>query len=156
MVSEITHVFPDEITFEVEHDDIYISPYIHLVAPESDLENLRHADEFVAPQQIQVIYSYPFSKKFTFTHDSGDSKGFTLAKLASTIAEQYQKMYQEEENYIAPEPDNPEHLISITGMLNRRTTHGPYGIWGHVLSDLVLHTIVRKPGTNIYWLEIDS
>ncbi len=40
-------------------------------------------------------------------------------------------------------------------MLNRETTHGPHGIWGHSLGDLVLHTVSQVKG-NLFDLGVDS
>lgn len=40
-------------------------------------------------------------------------------------------------------------------MLNRETTTGPHGIWGHSLGDLVLHT-VEQIEDNLFSLGVDS
>jgi hypothetical protein len=39
-------------------------------------------------------------------------------------------------------------------MFNRKQSEGPYGIWGHYITDLVLGGITLKNGK--YYLQIDS
>ena len=41
-------------------------------------------------------------------------------------------------------------------LINRAATDGTYGIWGHDLGDLVLHTIYYAPTSGEICLGIDS
>ena len=138
--------FPTKITFAV-NDNGNLSRYVNLADPERDIEHMQKPDEYVVPAVISVHYDYPFHSPATFKHTSHDNRGFTRAQLARTIVEQYRKMYEDEHAAVS----DPGH---IPDMFNRQTSSGPYGIWGHDLSDLVLHTI-RKKG-NIYELGVDS
>lgn len=43
-----------------------------------------------------------------------------------------------------------------SSMINRAPTNGKYGIWGHSLGDLVLHTVHYDPTGKVIKLGIDS
>jgi len=128
-----------------------VSPYIPLASPSAAIEGQRFPDEIVIPlQTIRVEYEYPFNNPAAFTHQADKPEGFTRAHLARQISSQYQRIYQEEEAAVG----NPGH---IRGMYNRKRSKGPYGIWGHDLEDLVLHSVTQdsfKP--DLFRLGIDS
>lgn len=96
---------------------------------------------------IEIKYDYPLSVSHKFKHHSNNIKGFTRKELSEQIMKHYKDIYKEEEEIVG----NPGH---IPGMLNRRTSDGPHGIWGHDIGDLILHTIHVRDGT--YTLGIDS
>lgn len=83
--------------------------------------------------EIEIEYDYPLSvtvhKSFTNNTDS-----WTRQELANAIAQGYQQIYDEE--------NATQKEEFIPGMLNRTRTNGPYGIWGHVISDLYLEEVV--------------
>ncbi|KAN0027197.1 hypothetical protein ACTFIU_009884 [Dictyostelium citrinum] len=54
----------------------------------------------------------------------------TNVELLAIYSRAFQYIYEEEEKEVG----NPGH---IPGLLNRDTSHGRYGVWGHDLSDLV-------------------
>ena len=124
-------------TIEFETRDAYgpgeHSPYISIASPETTYEN---PDEVVITQNdITVEFSYPLSKAVTFDFHSNNGNGFTREQLEDLVTSTYQKIYEEEEESTQVEPGH------IPGMLNRNTTNGKYGIWGHDIEDLVLHTL---------------
>jgi hypothetical protein len=96
---------------------------------------------------VEIKYDYPLSVSHKFKHHSTNIKGFTRKELSEQIMKHYKDIYKEEEEIVG----NPGH---IPGMLNRRTSDGPHGIWGHDIGDLILHTIHVRDGT--YTLGIDS
>lgn len=135
-----------EITFKVRYPD-GDSPYISLANPDEDLKYLQNPNEFVIHEtKIKIRYDYPLKGKHVFEYEN--TQGFTRKELALLISSQYHEIYEKEE----AEVGNPGY---IPGMLNRKASHGPYGIWGHDLGDLVLHT-VEKGKDGIYNLGIDS
>lgn len=150
--------FPEEIKFEspypegVAEDEDEKDPYISLAHP-GNLKKVENGDEFVTPPVIIVEYDYPLSKEFYFVHCSLSPKGFTRAELALSISNTYKKIYRDEED-AAGNPGN------VPGMMNRAESNGPYGIWGHDLGDLLLHTVILENGKKfnlpLYTLGIDS
>ena len=67
-----------------------------------------------------------------------DIKGMTRENFVDLVTRCYREIYEAEANTSSVEPTN------IPGMLNRVSTNGDYGIWGHDLSDLALHTLYVK------------
>jgi hypothetical protein len=72
----------------------------------------------------------------------------TRREVVNKVVECYERIYREEDAALAA----PARLIP--GSLNRETTSGPYGIWGHVLSDLMLCTL--NVNGNKLSVEVDS
>jgi hypothetical protein len=101
--------------------------------------------------KIKIIFSYPLTKAFTFEYLSNDSKGFTRKEISEYIMTQYKDIYNEEEA-------NQGHPgFMAPNILNRAQSYGKYGIWGHDIEDLYLHTLYEnKDEDNIYTLGIDS
>ena len=133
------------------------SPYVHLDKPDEDLKRMRDRDQIVfTGTELTLILDYPLRDELRFTITASRPNGFTRAELAKKISEVYQRVYQEEAatTKVAVIPPNERK-----GLQNRNETNGKYGIWGHDLSDLVLHTveISREPdGKAVASLGIDS
>jgi len=107
----------------------------------SSLEN--HNKILTRRQKITIVFDYPMNTSAKFTYTS--KNGFTYRSFFKCVYGGYKKIYKEE----GPNPG------MIPGMWNRRPTHGKYGIWGHVITDLVLTSATEvKPG--IFTLGIDS
>lgn len=138
-------IFPRIIKFF--HKNYNEEMYICLKNPNNDIKNLRNHKEIVTPNIIKVIYNYPLSRKFVFEHISKNKNGFSKKELIKVISKQYNIIYKEEKNTSIIKPG----YISY----NRNITNGKYGIWGHDLEDLDLHTIY-KSYDNVYELGIDS
>ena len=67
----------------------------------------------------------------------------------------YENIYEEERRTSTL----PEETMNERGGLplaNRAPTNGTYGIWGHVLPDLLLHTVYYLPAKNEIHLGIDT
>lgn len=90
------------------------------------------SDLVIEAKLIKLEIDYPISKpvKFTFTSDTG----FTRKALAEIIANTYREIYDDEKDSTTVTPGN------VPGMLNRNRTNGRYGIWGHDIGDLILHS----------------
>ena len=85
---------------------------------------------------VRFVIDYPLSnpKSIVLTHEDGS--GWTKQEFADAVRVEYKTIYEEE----AAAVGDPGHL---PGMLNRRSSNGPHGIWGHDIDDLVLEGIVR-------------
>lgn len=58
----------------------------------------------------------------------------SLKSLIEKIESDYQTIYEIEDNEANPN----DYIPTSPGMINRGKSFGPFGIWGHVLGDLVL------------------
>jgi hypothetical protein len=149
-----------QITFQVDDPDNKSgdpSPYVNLAQPEKDLKQMRNAEEVVfTGTNLIVVLDYPLRKEVNFPISASSPRGFTRSELARKVADLYKRVYEEEEqtSKIAVIP-----LEQRKGLINRNETNGKYGIWGHDLSDLDLHTIEISrgaDGTVLAYLGIDS
>ncbi len=92
----------------------------------------------VASNVLHIVVDYPVAGEWEFKVVSADPKGFTNADLARQISRVYHAMYDEEER---------TSIIKVVPMeqrkrlINRNKTNGKFGIWGHDIGDLVLHTV---------------
>ena len=148
------------ITFQVDDPERKSegpSPYVNLADPEKDLKQMRNAEEVVfSGTNLIVVLDYPLRKEVTFPISASSPSGFTRAELVRKVADLYKRVYDEETqtSKIAVIP-----LEKRKGLINRNETNGKYGIWGHDLGDLVLHTIEisrAADGTVLASLGIDS
>jgi hypothetical protein len=132
------------------------SPYVSLEAPEPEIAKMRARDEIVlAKRRAVVVIDYPVAKDVEFPIEAATDAGFSRAELVRAISGVYHRMYEEEER-TAKQKTIP--MDQRTGLINRNETDGVYGIWGHDLGDLVLHTIEvsEKGGVTYLVLGIDS
>jgi hypothetical protein len=101
--------------------------------------------------KIQIEFDYPLSRPFYF--DFVSSKGYTRKQLIATICDTYKRIYQEEY-------DTAENKKIVnkkrTGLLNRPSTNGKYGIWGHDIEDLIIEGIYYFPKEKTVKLAIGS
>jgi hypothetical protein len=124
------------------------SSSISIASPEQDFAKMENPDEIVIKEKkVTISFDYPFDDSNFFSFEN--PKGFSRIDLARIVCEQYKKMYQEERETT----EIPEGKIQ--GMLNRNKTNGKYGIFGHDLEDLVLHSVIRDE-SGIYLLGVDS
>mmetsp|Transcript_8971 Transcript_8971/g.12347 ORF Transcript_8971/g.12347 Transcript_8971/m.12347 type:complete len:161 (-) Transcript_8971:99-581(-) len=157
--------FPSAIKFTVPYPPTkgwprpFESPYIQLSNPESSLQYLKDPDDVVAPSPIIIRIGYPLQEPVDCKISSSNPSGFTRAEIARAVAAEYRRIYDEEkETSELPEEKVCDRNPNST-LLNRAQTNGKYGIWGHGLEDLVLHTIERyteKNGIPVYSLGVDS
>jgi hypothetical protein len=127
------------------------------------LEFLQDADEKVIDEaSVKVVIDYPLAEAHVFDLQAPNGEYFTRASLASAIAAQYQEIYAaESQTTTVREESIGEYntrldLDGPRGLMNRVRTDGTYGIWGHVLGDLDLHTVTWDEGQEVWYLGIDS
>lgn len=80
-------------------------------------------------ERIWITFDYPLSQPST--REFFNAGGWTLYDFYRAVYEGYVKIYAEEEG-AAGDPG------LIPGMLNRASSEGPHGIWGHGIEDLFL------------------
>jgi len=82
--------------------------------------------------EYTFVYTYPLSAAARFNHPLITSAGSIDILLIAKA--DYEYIYAEEDAACGETPNIP-------GMLNRDRSEGPYGIWGHCLSDLYFEEI---------------
>jgi len=141
------------------------SPYFGLTQDkmEESLSFLQNGEEIVINKpSIRVEFNYPLAKEHILELVPCDGNHyFTRATLAKTIALKYQEIYQEEKNTTTLPIESVADRTSSGGnrgcmLMNRAHTDGVWGIWGHDLSDLDLHTVSYHAPEDVYTLGIDS
>jgi len=78
---------------------------------------------------------YPLSTLFTHEFNTSE-KGMTRAEFIKMVVDAYHFIYDVEDDTVGHKTGN------ISRMYNREKSSGKYGIWGHHLEDLVLHTLI--------------
>ena len=93
----------------------------------------------IARDEITITFDYPLEReaKLTFTNPGG----FSRYEFFRCVYKGYKNIYAQEEA-VDGDPG------MIPGMLNRARSDGPYGIWGHVMSDLFLEGVIDKGDGN--------
>lgn len=139
------------------------SCYIGLTEDSNDIDHIMRGDDIVINKpDIRVVFSYPLEKKHIITLvPTNGQKVFTRKELARVIVLKYQEIYAEEDESteIIPETHANKNLRENglhAGLLNRVTTNGKWGVWGHSLDDLLLHTVRYVEEEDLYTLGIDS
>lgn len=131
-----------------------IVPWASLANPEEDLPQLVSKDMVVIYDTVvTVVIDYPLTNPYEFRLISPD--GFTRGQLLTEISNQYKFVYTEEEK-TATVKTLPVEQREI---LNRNTTNGKYGIWGHDLTDLDLseiHVHKAPDGRIVLLLQVES
>lgn len=108
--------------------------------------------ELVLPpnQEYTLVIDYPLSTPAKLVIKSGE-KGLTRGKFVSLVRKYYQKVYDEEDKSTKV----PVTVGKRGPAYNRDRTDGKYGIWGHLIGDLVLvDAEVNKK--NVIRLGVDS
>jgi hypothetical protein len=109
-------------------------------------------NEIVIPfQTITIVYDYPFKDIFPHEHKTTNRNGFTRKEISEQIMARYAQMYQEEDQDVG----HPTGNISDV-MMNRKRSEGRYGIWGHHIGDLQLHSLQRSLKGSEYYIGVDS
>ena len=109
------------------------TPGHYLYTQGDELENVDENDVVLQRGTYDLVITYPLNNPSHNLIDVG-GKGMTRRELVNFIVKCYKKIYRDEDKAIGRKTKN------IPGMLNRQTSDGPYGIWGHDLGDLILHT----------------
>jgi hypothetical protein len=140
-----------EILFEIKTTDKEVAsdgviPWISIENADKEVFNLIGKDEIVLKEQVvDLTIDYPLENVITVELRSDKKNGFTRAELILKISAEYKRIYQKEE-ISAKEKTIP--IEEREGVVNRNTTDGKYGIWGHDLGDLDLSEIIvhKKSG----------
>jgi hypothetical protein len=133
------------------------SPYVSLKDPADDIRYMQAPNvRVVNSPNLTIVIDYPVTSEWSVTVRSSSPRGFTRSELAQMVSDIYHRMYELEEqtSSIRVIP-----LDQRRGLSNRNTTNGKFGIWGHDIDDLVLHSLdVRRTtdGDLIAFLGIDS
>jgi hypothetical protein len=102
--------------------------------------NLVNPDEVVIhSKRVKLTIKYPVTRKYTAML-TAEGDAFTRTDLLTKIAAAYRRLYAEEERTMTVLAHPPGSMC-----LNRARTNGTYGIWGHDLWDLSLHTVFVTP-----------
>ena len=105
-------------------------------------------EEMILPAgEYTLFIDYPLS--IPFKHKRNFDNPVSREEVVKWIVDCYHGIYATENSTTAVKTDD------IPGMLNRNTTNGTYGIWGHSLDDLDLHTI-HIDEDNLITLGVDS
>lgn len=136
-----------------------ISPYIRLT-PEglsADIDAQLEDDfqYFYAPD-VSLIIDYPLRNPVLVPLTSDDGVAFWRDELLRKIAKSYQDIYAEEEHTTELPVQTMAERHPGCLLINRAETNGTYGIYGHALSDLLLHTISYEPASKVLKLKLDS
>lgn len=112
-------------------------PWISIANPEKEIEQLIDANIVVIPDSnIMLLVSYPLNNPAKFELTS--NKGFTRKELILKISEKYYEIYNSEEQSATIKTIARQNR---KGLVNRNTTNGKYGVWGHDIEDLDLSSI---------------
>ena len=107
-------------------------------------------DQIVIPKQdVTVCYSYPLSHDFVNIHHTDNPAGFTRKEISEQIMKTYAQIYAEEDSDVGKPTEH------IPGMMNRNTSEGRHGIWGHDIGDLQLHSMEEEEN-GVFSLGVDS
>jgi hypothetical protein len=118
--------------------------YVHMSSykPGSKLDEYAEEDGRVSPDPKEIVLNegtyeleitYPLSNPFKGKFKVG-KRGLSREKLVEKVIASYNHIYATEDGDVGAKTGN------IPGMLNRARSNGRYGIWGHDMSDLMLHT----------------
>lgn len=102
------------------------------VDPEEYEEKISDDAVDVKEGNYTFLYTYPLSVTAKFEHQLTPATSWIDILLLAKA--DYERIYKEEEGDVG----NPGH---IPGMLNRASSDGPYGIWGHDFSDLFFERV---------------
>lgn len=128
-------------------DKLYSEWIEQYVEYKSVIEHLKPEEEILPAGVYTLKIDYPLTKAM---HDTCSyDKPITREQMVNWIVNSYRYIYHMEKKTSSIEEDR------IPGMLNRSETDGEFGIWGHVLGDLDLHTIWVDEN-NIITLGVDS
>jgi len=118
--------------------------YVHMSSykPGDKLDKYAEKSGRVSPDPKEVVLkqgryeleiTYPLSNPFNAEFDVG-AEGLTREGLIEKVIASYNHIYAAEEGDVGRKTSH------IPGMLNRASSNGRYGIWGHDMGDLMLHT----------------
>ena len=136
-----------------------VSPYVRLSPDriEEDIE-AQLDDDFAMldASEISLVIDYPLRTPSHVELTADDGVTFKRDELLRKIGKAYEDIYAEEERTTTLPVQTMAERHPGCFLINRAETDGTYGIYAHVLSDLLLHKITYHPDTNELHLHIDS
>ena len=125
------------VGFGVYYDnDGYYQIYSPFIAPYNSGEIVSYmvdCERIIIPdEEIHIRFDYPLSVDAILPFKN--KGGFSRNDLFKCIQEGYIKIYREEEEAISK-------TDTETSTMKNDSSKGPYGIWGHVLRDLLLENL---------------
>jgi hypothetical protein len=112
-----------------------------------EISQLNPKEEILPAGKYKLVIDYPLSTEYVEELEFG--KPVTREQIVEWIVASYHYIYKIEDE------STPVPAGLIPGMFNRVTTMGTYGIWGHELGDLDLHTI-HVDENNLITCGVDS
>jgi hypothetical protein len=95
-------------------------------------------DDIIDEQEsIEIAFDYPLADEHVFKFER--SGGWTRQAFYDAVRAKYREIYAEEERTRTL----PAERLPGSILVNRPKTNGKYGIWGHVIGDLVLEGAER-------------
>jgi hypothetical protein len=150
---------PIVVNFKVKNpDDNGPSPYVGLTKKQQkhSLKYLYDPNATVIDDpMLTLVIDYPLRHPTEVTLGPCLA-GFTREDLVRLIGSAYRKIYREEKASSTLPVETMARRNPGCSLMNRAETNGKYGIYGHVLDDLLLHTIVYHRNTHTLMLKIDS
>ena len=124
---EINHAYnrgaEDEEEYCVQVSDYPDRSEMGVIDPDEKVTNL---------EKLDIMFDYPLTTPVVISFSNAG--GFTRMDLFRVIYEGYKSIYDREDAACGK-------TDMIPGMLNRQTSDGPFGIWGHVMEDLFLEAV---------------
>lgn len=112
-------------------------PWVSIAYPEKEIDKLFGADSIVIQNKsVILLVDYPLNNPTKFELTS--KNGFTRKELILEISQKYYDIYNSEEQSATIKTIARENR---NGLINRNTTNGKYGVWGHDIQDLDLSSI---------------
>lgn len=92
----------------------------------------------------KIIITYPLSQ----SAEINTSEVETLNDLLKDVVEGYQNIYQMEDESSPKKAMMMCEEFPECSLINRNRTDGMFGVWGHTIEDLAIHTIyIYKDGS---------
>jgi hypothetical protein len=134
------------ITKSVEDNAVRLD----VVYQEENIDLSEISSEVLVPdnEMILVQFDYPLENAVRVRFQGPLTKDQVHTKIMETYARIYKE--EEETSDIAVVP-----LDQRVGLINRNTTNGKYGIWGHDLDELYVRRMYRDID-GVYYLGVDS
>lgn len=116
---------------------------VHMAShkPSRRIEHAEPDEIILGPNtKWQLEFYYPLTTAVRF-HFVAPAAGHTRKEVVNAIAKAYKQIYAEEKQ------TSTIKAATLPQSFNRNLTNGKYGIWGHVLGDLILHTLYMNGNT---------
>lgn len=125
----------------------HVASFTHIDALGDEDYPLTNDPLSIPEGEYTFVYTYPLSTTAKFTHKLvPESSAINVLLLARA---DYEAIYKAEDDACGA-------TANIPGMLNRSSSDGPYGIWGHDISDLYFECVEIDEATKTVSFGIGS